>query len=201
MPSTPILPDVWTLIGTHLPPCHLYKLLSTSKQVKSSVDNKDYWTLVAAQLIWRDCASMEIHLCGTCEFDVMPRPDLDLYDIPRSDGDYRYLMQRFLTRMEEMHSTYTKGVQKMMDEEINVCLFGNNNHDLDWWTTTFAQPLHIRNVTFYRWSAWQHDIKLEQDEALITQKELARRMTVALLAEKHSVDSAGETLRSCMSLC
>jgi len=195
MTSMPILPEVWTLIGTHLPPRHLYKLLCTSKQINSSVDSHDYWTLVAAQLIWRDCESMEIHLGGPCEFDVMPRPEVDLYDIPRTDGDYHYLMQCFLARMEEMRDTYTKGAQKMIDEDTNVCLFGNNNYDVKWWETTFAQPLPIRNVTFYRCSAWQHEIKLLDDEAHVPQKELARRMTVALLTEKHAIDSAGETLR------
>jgi hypothetical protein len=199
MTSTPILPEVWTLVGTHLPPRHLNKLLRVSKQISSNVDNHDYWTLVAAQLIWRDCASMEIHPCGTCEFDVMPRADVDLYDIPRTDGDYRYLMRRFLARMEEMRDTYTKGAQKMLDEKNHVCLFGNNDHYPDWWNNTFAQPLHTRNVTFFLLSAWQHAIKIKNDEARITQKELARRVTAALVTEKHSVDSTGETLRHCAS--
>ena len=200
MPPTHILPEVWTLVGTHLPPHHLYKLLCTSKQIKETVDNHAYWTQVAGQLIWRDCESMEIHPCGRCEFDVMPRIETDLYDIQRNGTDYHRLMERFFDRMEEMKVTYTKGAQQMLDENLNICFFGNNNYTPDWWKTTFQQPQHTRNITLYLLSAWQHNIKIMDDEAFISQKELAQRVTVAILSTERAIVSAGEfeTMRGCV---
>ena len=189
-----ILPEVWTLIGVHLPQRHLYKLLCTSKQVRDAVDNHDYWTHVAAQLIWRDCECMEIHPCGPCTTDVMPRVGLDLYDIPRTDGDYQVLMQRFFVRMEQMREIYTKGAQQMVDEGVHVCLFGNNDFGPAWWLFWFNQPLSKRNVHFFVVTATFNNIGLKNDESGIPQKELARRKTLAALAEAQAVNKSRKVL-------
>jgi hypothetical protein len=192
MAHTPILPEVWCIIGTYLPPQHLYKLLCTSKQINTILDNHDYWTLVSAQLIWRDCSSMEIHLSGTCEFNALSRVDVDLYNILGSDGDYCWLMKRFLARMDEMSDVYSKGAQQMIENNIPFCFFGNNQYCPNWWRFVFAQPLHIRNIIFYRLSAWKHGIQIMNDESRIPQKELVRRLVVALVSEKHSIQRVGE---------
>ena len=190
-----ILPEVWTLIGTHLPPHHLCKLLYTSKQIKAATDNEDYWTLVAAQLIWRDCEAMEIHPCGPCETDVMPRVDMDLYDIPRAPTDYRARTERFFARMEEMRATYTKGAQEMADKGNHACLFGNNEFHHSWWRHWFAQTLAARTANYFYTTAGFHNIRLSGDEFSISQKELARRKTLAIFAEIRAAGKAGEILQ------
>lgn len=191
-----ILPEVWTLIGTHLPPRHLFKLLCTSKHVNDAVDNHAYWTRAFAQLIWRDFESMEIHPCGPSEFDVMPRVPMDLYDIPRTDGDYRRLMDRFFDRMEEMREVYTKGAERMVEEKNGVCLFGHNMWLPVMWRHVFALPLHERNVYFFNIvGAWTQKMKIQCDEHFVPQKELTRRKTLAVLEEERAADRAGGVFR------
>lgn len=194
MASHGILSDVWTLIGAHLPPQHLFKLLSTSRQINAAVDNEEYWTCAAAQLIWRDCDCMEIHPAGPSETDVMPRPAVDLYDIPRAQGDYRRLMGLFFARMDEMRATYTKGAQDMVDTRTHVCLFGHNEFYPTWWRFWFAQPLHRRNTHLFASTAQFHNIRLNNDELDLPQKELARRKTLAILSETRAAATAGQML-------
>jgi len=51
-----ILPrEIWTLIGLHLRPRHLVKLMLTCKTINMAVNNETYWTRVAAHLQWRSC--------------------------------------------------------------------------------------------------------------------------------------------------
>jgi hypothetical protein len=197
-PSTRIaFPEIWTLIGTHLPPCHLFKLLCTSKEVNQAVDTSDYWTRAAAQLIWRDCPCMEIHPNGPSEDDVMPRIARDLYDIPRTNGDYHMLMERFFKRMDEMNSVYLRGSQEMLDQGVDVSLFGNNEFGPAWWRFWFAKSLSERNVHFYVATAPMNNIRLENDESGVSQKELARRKTLSIVSELEvqAVDWVNETLR------
>lgn len=191
-----ILPEVWTLIGTHLPPRHLFKLLCTSKQVSNAVDNHDYWTRAFAQLIWRDFESMEIHPCGPSDFDVMPRVPMDLYNIPRTDGDYHMLMTSFFARMEEMREVYTKGAEQMVAEKNGVCLFGHNMWDPILWKHAFTLPLHERNIFFFNAvTVWQHSIRIRGDERFVPQKEMTRRSTLAAHEEERAAARAGETFR------
>ena len=190
-----ILPEVWTLIGTHLPPRHLFKLLCTSKQVKDYVDNHEYWTRVFGQLIWRDFESMEIHPCGPSENDVMPRVPVDLYDIPRTEGDYHRLMSRFYARIEEMREVYTKGAEAMVAEGRNVCLFGHNIWDPAVWKHAFTLPQHERNVYVFNVTAWQHSITVKFDEPFVPQKELTLRMTLAIKEEGLIAAKAGGVFR------
>lgn len=189
---TTLLPEVWTIIGAHLPPHHLFKLLCTSKQINSSVDNHHYWSRAFGQLIWRDFESMEIHPCGPSEFDVLPRVTLDLYDIPRTNGDYHMLMNRFYARMEEMREVYTKGAEKMVAERNSVCLFGHNMWEPAMWRHVFTLPPPERNVYFFNIvTTWQQNVKLRRDEPFVSQKELTRRQTLSIIEEERGAAMAG----------
>jgi hypothetical protein len=194
------LPEIWTLIGTHLPPHHLYKLLCTSKTINEAVDNHGYWTRAFGQLIWRDFESMEIHPCGPCENDVMPRVPVDLYDIPRADGDYHRLMNRFYARMEEMREIYTKGAEAMVAEGNAVCLFGHNIWDPAVWKHVFTLPQNERNVFVFNVTAWQHNIAVKFDEHFVPQKEMTRRMILSLHEEEKSVRVAGTIFREYLAV-
>jgi hypothetical protein len=110
----------------------------------------------------------------------MPRVDMDLYDIPRAPTDYRARTERFFARMKEMRATDTKGAQEMADKGNHVCLFGNNEFDPQWWVHWFGQPLAARTVRYFIITAGFHSIKLSGDESNLSQKELARRKTLAI---------------------
>ena len=192
-----VFPEIWTLIGTHLPPCHLFKLLCTSREINQAVDTSDYWTRAAAQLIWRDCPCMEIHPCGPSEYDVMPRVSIasDLYDIPRTNGDYHMLMERFFKRMDEMNLVYLRGAQEMLNQGVHVSLFGNNEFGPAWWRFWSAKSLSERNVHFFVVTAPMNNIRLENDESCVSQKELARRKTLSITLEFLAVGCADDILR------
>ncbi len=66
--------DTWVLIGLHLKPRYLSRLLRTCKRVNVLVDNNNNWTRVAAHRIWRTCESIEIEDVPSCG-DVLPRID------------------------------------------------------------------------------------------------------------------------------
>ena len=57
--SVDVLPrEIWTIIGLHLRPRHLVKLMLTCKTINMAVNNEMYWTRVAAHLQWRSCEFM-----------------------------------------------------------------------------------------------------------------------------------------------
>ena len=57
--SVDVLPrEIWTIIGLHLRPRHLVKLMLTCKTINMAVNNEMYWTRVAVHLQWRSCEFM-----------------------------------------------------------------------------------------------------------------------------------------------
>jgi hypothetical protein len=43
------------MVGMHIPPHHLRKLMCVSKSMYRTVDTNAYWTRVASHLFWRSC--------------------------------------------------------------------------------------------------------------------------------------------------
>ena len=99
-------PDAWALIGLHLKPRYLAKLILTSKTIKQLVDTETYWTRVAAHLIWRDCDLMEVRTF-TEDHDRLPRIHHNLYRMLALDRGYFWTMERFFQRMEEVIDFYS----------------------------------------------------------------------------------------------
>jgi len=61
IPSVDVLPrEIWTIIGLHLRPRHLVKLMLTCKTINMAVNNEMYWTRVAAHVQWRNCQFMDL---------------------------------------------------------------------------------------------------------------------------------------------
>ena len=61
IPSVDVLSrDIWTIIGLHLRPRHLVRLMQTCKTINMVVNNETYWTRVAAHLQWRNCQLMDL---------------------------------------------------------------------------------------------------------------------------------------------
>jgi hypothetical protein len=99
--------DAWVLIGLHLKPRHLFKLLVTSKGVNQLVDNNGYWTRVAAHQVWRDFDGMEIDEAPG-HSDVLPRIEHNLAHMIGLDHGYFWSMNRFIQRIEEVIDYYSE---------------------------------------------------------------------------------------------
>ena len=99
-------PDVWVLVGLHLKPRYLAKLMRTSKTVKKLVDNETYWTRVAAHLVWRNCDCMEMYKF-TDDGDILPHIEQNLYYMLGLDHGYYWGMERFFQRIDEVIDYYS----------------------------------------------------------------------------------------------
>jgi hypothetical protein len=108
-------PDAWALIGLHLKPRYLAKLILTSKTIKQLVDTETYWCRVSAHLIWRDCDLMEVRTY-TDDQDRLPRIHHNLYHMLGLDHGYFWGMERFLQRMEEVIDFHSNPSKSIIDE-------------------------------------------------------------------------------------
>jgi hypothetical protein len=97
--------DTWVLIGLHLKPRYLSRLLRTCKRVKMLVDNNNYWTRVAAHRIWRTCESMEIEDVASND-DVLPRIEHNLLHMIGLDHGYFWTMELFFRRLDDVIQYY-----------------------------------------------------------------------------------------------
>lgn len=164
--------DAWTHVGAHLKPRHLSKLMRTSKHIKRLVDNEGYWTRVAAHLVWRANACMELQ---TGEFpeetDRMPPvSELNLYYMVGLDRGYCWGMERFLSRIQETIDVYSQKRPGVTGDE--------------WWAEFHGvRGLRERTIKMYVETAGDEWYglrlpKLKGDEDRIDMKELARRVTI-----------------------
>ncbi len=98
-------PDAWMLIGLHLRPRYLAKLLQTSKNVKRLVDTNQYWTRVAGHQVWRTFEGMEIDDSPAAE-DVLPRIEHNLMHMLGLEPGYFWTMELFFGRLDEVIAYY-----------------------------------------------------------------------------------------------
>ena len=98
-------PDAWVLIGLHLRPRYLAKLLQTSKDVKRLVDTNQYWTRVATHQVWRTFEGMEIDDSPAAE-DVLPRVDHNLMHMLGLEHGYFWTMELFFHRLDYVIAYY-----------------------------------------------------------------------------------------------
>lgn len=114
-------PELWTLIGLHLKPRHLIKLVATCKQVQKAVDNDEYWTRVYTQLVWRDCDELDIY--GNSE-ELQRTDDLQkgLHNMLGLEQGYYWSMQRFFLRIEETIEYYSEHRSEYTSDD-----------DREWW--------------------------------------------------------------------
>ena len=98
-------PDAWVLIGLHLKPRYLAKLLRTSKSVQRLVDNHQYWTRVAAHQVWRSFEGMEIDDSQSPE-DVLPRIEHNLMHMLGLEHSYLWTMELFFRRLDDVIAYY-----------------------------------------------------------------------------------------------
>ena len=98
-------PDAWVLIGLHLKPRYLAKLLRTSKSVQRLVDNHQYWTRVAAHQVWRSFEGMEIDDSPSA-VDVLPPIEHNLMHMLGLDRGYYWTMELFFRRLDDAIAYY-----------------------------------------------------------------------------------------------
>ncbi len=98
-------PDAWVLIGMHLRPRYLAKLLQTSKNVQRLVDTNQYWTRVAAHQVWRTFEGMEIDDSPAAE-DVLPRIEHNLMHMLGLEYGYFWTMELFFRRLDDVIAYY-----------------------------------------------------------------------------------------------
>lgn len=157
-------PEIWTLIGLHLKPRYLARLLCVSKTINHTVDNENYWTRVAAHLVLRDCQCMELQSSFNPEpiqDDILPPIPHNLYDMLALDRGYFWSMECFVARVEEMGRTYAQRMpkEKCWDE---------------WQVATLAEKTRM----YYSTEKVSEDGVLVGDEEHISMKELTRRVVM-----------------------
>jgi hypothetical protein len=166
--------DEWRSISLHLKPRHLSKLLLTCKTIQRWVDTNLYWTRVAAHLVCRGCAWMELQ-SGEFpeETDILkPIPGVNLYFLIGLDRGYFWGVERFLLRIQEAIEVYSTS-------EKCEAVTGR-------WLSQFLEipSLQDRIVKVYvestqrSESGWVCSLpRIRGDETCVPMKELAKRMT------------------------
>ena len=161
-------PDVWVLVGLHLKPRYLAKLMRTSKTVKKLVDNETYWTRVAAHLLWRNCDCMEIYTSAE-DFDVLPRIDHNLYYMLGLDHGYYWGMERLFQRMDEVIEYYSLPVN-------------SPEGDHKWWENLKCMTLAEKTREWMKEGEKTSGRKWTSEELRMSMKEVIRTETVASLS-------------------
>jgi hypothetical protein len=161
--------DMWAYVGSMLRPRHLFRLMRTNKAIKAIIDNEEYWTKVAAHLVWRGCELMELHQVDHPGPErLLPSVhDVNLYYLLGLDRGYLWGMDLFLQRINETIALYSKlptGTGAWMSEFVPI------------------KCLRDRTVKFYVETSGVNVCgtfipKIQGDEDRITMKELARRIT------------------------
>lgn len=162
-------PDVWVIIGSMLKPRHLSRLLRTNKTLlRLLVDNEEYWTRVAAHLVWRGSEGMELNSREFPEAsDMLPVEEHNLYYLIGLDCGYKRGMDLFIER-----------IQLTIDARSVL-----PNDPGPWWAEFQLIPtLRERTVKFYLETSGQHWFgmflpAIRGDEKEISMRELARRVT------------------------
>jgi hypothetical protein len=150
--------DVWVLIGLHLKPRHLAKLIRVSTKIKSLVDNNAYWTRVAAHAVWREKECLEIMACDTLNFTPI---DVNLYDMLGLDRGYYWGMELFLGRLNEAIEFFSK------NDEVQMYL--------SWWEEMKAMSLEEKTREGIKAVAEDNYQKTPFKELGMSMKEVAKK--------------------------
>jgi hypothetical protein len=161
-------PDAWVLIGLHLRPRYLARLMLVSKDINKLVDNENYWTRVAAQLVLRDFNTMEV-LPFASEYDSKPRIPHDLYCMMGLDHGYYWGMQMLLQRMEDM-------IDYHMKEETDEPKWWSNSPG--WWDQIKAMTLAERTTEFYVMNKVINNKPITGNEFIWSMKDIAAAETL-----------------------
>ncbi len=170
MATGAIAPDIWVLIGLHLKPRYLAKLMQTSKVIKKVVDNENYWTRVAAHTIWRDQDCMEVFNFKQSH-DVLPRIEHNLYYMLGLDHGYFWGMERFFQRLDEVILHYSEN-----DITEEYCA---------WWISLQGMPLKERTLEFMRSDVMTFGTKPPYNTSM---KELAKEKTTRNLSKSRVIN-------------
>ena len=165
-------PDVWVLVGLHLKPRYLAKLMRTSKTVKKLVDNETYWTRIAAHLVWRSCDCMEIYTF-TGDFDVLPRIEHNLYYMLGLDHGYYWGMERLFQRMEEVIDYYAAYDREEYRE---------------WWQNLKCMSLTERTRVWMKEGGNSFGMKRTAEELDMSMKEVAKTEMIVSLSIHRTPD-------------
>ena len=93
-------PELLGLITHHLKPRHVFKLMLTSKEVKSRVDNEHYWERAAVHAVWRHFEAVEI---VDCDDKHRKFPKLSgLYDLVNLDLGYYETINEIVRRVRQV---------------------------------------------------------------------------------------------------
>lgn len=158
MPNKCKLPnDAWVLIGLHLKPRHLAKLIRVSTKIRQLVDNNAYWTRVAAHAVWRDQDCLEVMACDKPEF---PPFKVNLYYMLALDRGYHWGMELFLGRLDEFIEFYSKN-----DREMNR----------SWWEELKAMTLEEKTRELIRSSDEEYHRTIPSEELGMSMKEIAKK--------------------------
>jgi F-box domain len=96
-------PELLSTISHHLRPRHLYRLMQTSKQLKSIADSEEYWSRAAVHAVFRHFPATEMMEC----YDG-PRvyPKLTgLYNLLNLDLGYYETLNHIIGRVRHMVTT------------------------------------------------------------------------------------------------
>jgi len=96
-------PEILSMISQHLKPRHLYKLMQTSKQVKSIVDSEEYWSRAAVHAVFRHFPATEIMDCDD-ESRIYPKLT-GLYNLVNLDMGYYETINKIISRVRNMMAT------------------------------------------------------------------------------------------------
>ena len=90
IPTVDVIPrEIWNMIGLHLRPRHLVKLMLTCKTMNMIVNNETYWTRVAAHIEFTYCSSI----------DMIPT---QMYYLTNLECGYYEGMNKFLQMIDEI---------------------------------------------------------------------------------------------------
>jgi hypothetical protein len=161
--------DAWVLIGLHLKPRHLSKLLRVSKKMRQLLDNNAYWTRVAAQLVWREKECLEIGPWDRVHFAPI---EVNLYDMLALDRGYFWGMELFFGRLSETIDFYSKND----DEKYR-----------SWWDNLKAMSLEEKTRQGIKSVDEDNYNRTPFEEPGMTMKQVAKK---SILASYHLLENA-----------
>jgi hypothetical protein len=174
--SVSLSDDMWAQVGLHLKPRHLLKLMGTCKRVWRAVDTEEYWTRVAAHLVWRASEHMELNSREyPLDDDRMPpiSEAHNLYYLIGLDCGYHHGMELFLRRIQETIDAYGRPGEEEDEEGPGQWFAGFHG-------VPGLRERTIRMFTENVYEGWHGTRlpRLQGDEDRIPMKELARRATL-----------------------
>lgn len=159
--------DAWIQIGLHLKPRYLAKLMQTCKGIRAAVDNKTYWTRVAAHMVWRRCENLEIFDHEGELFKGLPLVEENLFHLLGLEHGYYWGMERFLWRL---------------DEAIAFDSIHGRELPAEWWQTIAPMTLEDRTREWLKVGEDFNGKKWPAQYAHLSMQQLAKRLTIQSLS-------------------